>query len=127
MGRLDNSQFLKELTKLVENNNGKSSIYLTQKRLTSDPQENDLPDNVIPPTDETKSNNESTYPLLVRVSMNSSNNKKEKQNKVKISTVVENNQLEQFWVDYVQVLKNGFIGLKKKDKKKSKKGKVSKP
>ena len=82
MGRLDNSQFLKELTKLVENNNGKSSIYLTQKRLTSDPQENDLPDNVIPPTDETKSNNESTYPLLVRVSMNSSNNKKK--NKIKL-------------------------------------------
>lgn len=126
MGRLDNAQFLKELTKLVQDNNGKSSIYLTQKRLTSDKQENDLPDNVIPPTEETNPKNETTYPLLVRVAMNSSNNKKEKQNKVKISTIVENNQLEQFWVDYVQVLKNGFIGLKKKDKKKHKKGKVSK-
>ncbi|RCK58814.1 Signal recognition particle subunit SRP14 [Candida viswanathii] len=123
MTRLDNAQFMKELTKLVQNNNGKSSIYLTQKRLTSDPQPNDLPHNVIPPTDEDKPANETTYPLLVRVAMNSSDNKKEKQNKVKISTVVENNQLDQFWADYVQVLKNGFIGLKKKDKRRAKRAK----
>ncbi|KAL6451574.1 SRP14 Signal recognition particle 14 kDa protein [Candida maltosa Xu316] len=124
MTRLDNSNFLKELTKLVQQNNGKSSIYLTQKRLTAEPQSNDFPTNVI--ENDQLPTNETTYPVLVRVSMNSSDNKKEKQNKVKISTVIENNQLEQFWVDYIQILKNGFIGLKKKDKKKNKKGRVSK-
>ena len=31
MTRLDNSQFLKQVETLTQSNNGKSSIYLTQK------------------------------------------------------------------------------------------------
>lgn len=62
MTRLDNSQFLKQVETLTQSNNGKSSIYLTQKRLSpslssitttttaEDESINDLPTNVITPT-----------------------------------------------------------------------------
>ncbi|KAI5966096.1 hypothetical protein CANMA_003342 [Candida margitis] len=128
MTRLDNSQFLKELSQVVTNNNGKSSIYLTQKRLsspdvTSSPSINDLPTNVIP-NDQIQNN--TSYPILIRISMNSSNNKEKKQDKLRLSTVVETDQLNQFWQEYIRVLKNGLVGLKKKEKKKNKKGKVNK-
>ena len=139
MTRLDNSQFLKQVETLTQSNNGKSSIYLTQKRLsssitTTEEGINDLPTNVITPHPKTTTtntttntiNNDSKYPLLIRLSMNSSDNKsktktinKEKE-RVKISTVVEINQLNEFWDQYIQILKTGFMGLKKKkDKKKS--------
>lgn len=129
MTRLDNSQFLKQLNDAVTNNNGKSSIYLTQKRLTSSSNEssslsiNDLPTNVIP---HNQIQNSTSYPILVRISMNSTNNKDKKQGKLKLSTVVETDQLNQFWQQYIRVLKNGFVGLKKKEKKKNKKSKVTK-
>ncbi|KAF6071384.1 Signal recognition particle 14kD family protein [Candida albicans] len=135
MTRLDNSQFLKQVETLTQSNNGKSSIYLTQKRLSpslssitttttaEDESINDLPTNVITPTPKTTTtttttiNNDSKYPLLIRLSMNSIQKKKER---VKISTVVELDQLNEFWDQYIQILKSGFIGLKKKkDKKKS--------
>lgn len=150
MTRLDNSQFLKQVETLTQSINGKSSIYLTQKRLSpslssitttttaEDESINDLPTNVITPTPKTTTttttttttiNNDSKYPLLIRLSMNSSDNKiktktdnkvQKKKERVKISTVVELDQLNEFWDQYIQILKSGFIGLKKKkDKKKS--------
>lgn len=128
MTRLDNSQFLKQLNEAVVKNDGKSSVYLTQKRLSS--QEgassvtiDDLPTNVIP---DDRVQNDTSYPILVRISMNSTNNKDKKQEKLKISTVVETDQLSQFWQQYIRVLKGGFVGLKKKEKKKTKKSKVAK-
>ncbi|CCG22024.1 hypothetical protein CORT_0B03130 [Candida orthopsilosis Co 90-125] len=129
MTRLDNSQFLKQLNDAVTNNNGKSSIYLTQKRLASSSNESssssidDLPTNVIP---HNQIQNSTSYPILVRISMNSTNNKDKKQEKLKLSTVVETDQLNRFWQQYIRVLKNGFVGLKKKEKKKNKKSKVTK-
>lgn len=131
MGRLDNTEFLKQVGDLLSTNSGKSSVYLTQKRLSPTlPLElstgiTDLPTNVI--ENETYPQNTATYPILIRISMNGKE-KKDKKDKVKLSTVVENDQLEHFWSDYVQVLKNGFVGLKKKEKKKAKtkKGKVTK-
>ncbi|WLF80484.1 hypothetical protein PVL30_004266 [Lodderomyces elongisporus] len=145
MTRLDNSQFLKQLNDLVVKNQGKSSIYLTQKRLSTPDftttttaskssnthdykVPNDLPTNVIESNSrEEIPHNDETYPILIRIAMNSADNKKLKKEKVKLSTVVEIAQLNQFWTEYIQVIKNGFVGLKKKEKKnKSKKNKVSK-
>lgn len=134
MGRLNNSQFLTQLSEVLASNNGESSVYVTQKRLTTTlpideptPKINDLSSNVIK-TDAFEENT-GTYPVLIRICMNPGNNKNTSQSKqkTKLSTVVETGNLDQFWGDYVQVIKNGFVGLKKKDKKKNKKsGKVSK-
>ncbi|RLV92263.1 hypothetical protein JA1_003303 [Spathaspora sp. JA1] len=128
MTRVDNVEFIKELTKVLSANNGKKSVYFTQKRLSpalpldssADTTTGDLPSNVI----ETEGNNSNTYPILIRISMNGKD-KNDKQNKFKLSTIVEPESLEQFWHDYIPILRAGFLGLKKKEKKK-KKGKVSK-
>lgn len=129
MGRLNNAEFLKQANGLLADNSGKSLVYLTQKRLS-------LASELAPkePMADLASNvaeygagfpeNAETYPVLIRLSMN--DNKKTARNKTKISTVVEVAHLDQFWLDYTQVLKNGFVGLKRKDKKKAKKAKVAK-
>lgn len=128
MGRLSNTDFLAKFGSVLEENNGSSSIYLTQKRLAHTPIENsessinDLSSNVIDTEQFPKNNTQ--YPILIRVSMNGDGKEKKKN---KISTVVEHNNLDNFWTEYVQVIKTGFVGLKKKEKKKGKKGsKISK-
>ncbi|EGW35529.1 uncharacterized protein SPAPADRAFT_146876 [Spathaspora passalidarum NRRL Y-27907] len=120
MTRVDNAEFIKELTKVLSTNNGKKSVYFTQKRLspalpldsTTDATTADLPSNVI----ETEGNNTSTYPVLIRISMNGKD-KNDQKSKYKLSTIVEPQALEQFWQDYIPILRAGFVGLKKKEKK----------
>lgn len=124
MGRLNNQEFLEAVEKLLVSNNGKSSVYLTQKRLTTldiDETNTDLATNVIeygvPVT------NTQQYPILLRLSMNGKK-KGDKSDKVKLSTVIETEDLPQFWLSYMNIIKAGFVGLKKKEKKK--KNRVSK-
>lgn len=127
MGRLANHEFLAEVGKLLADNNGKKSVYVTQKRLVLEVDTpghlDDLPLNVVTLEMEPLAPvNVKTYPILVRVQMNG----KERGDKLtKLSTVVETDKLEKFWGDYVQVLKSGMVGLKKQKKKKNK-NKVSK-
>lgn len=124
MPRLNNSDFLTSVSELLTKNQGKSSVYLTQKRLkpSLDVEEsseiNDLSLNVLPTTE---FGTQQHFPVLIRVSMNGKNSKK-----TKLSTVIEVDRLDEFWSEYSQIIKSGFVGLKKKDKKKSKKNKVKK-
>ncbi|CUM62924.1 uncharacterized protein PRCAT00000484001 [Priceomyces carsonii] len=128
MGRMNRTEFITELTSILQNNEGKSSVYLTQKRLSDallvddETSIHDLSSNVISENNEFKENTEK-YSILIRVSMNT---KAKKQPKVKLSTVVDVDNLEVFWNEYSQALKAGFMGLKKKEKKKVKKSKISK-
>lgn len=131
MTRLANHEFLAEVGKLLAANDGKNSVYVTQKRLVLDVEAPghlaDLPSNVVTLEMEPLAPvNVTTYPILVRVQMNG---KERKDKLTKLLTVVETSQLEQFWGDYVQVLKNGMVGLRKREKKKKKnknKNKVTK-
>lgn len=122
MGRLSNKEFLAKIGSELESNNGKSSVYLTQKRLVQSLEPTlpsaleDLSSNVVEHSKEYPTNTQ-TYPVLLRFTTG----KKES----KVSTVVEPENLESFWTEYVQVLKSGFVGLRKKEKK-AKKGKVTK-
>lgn len=122
MGRLNNSEFITRVEDLLTENGGKSSVYFTQKRLSMPLDKaplseiNDLPSNTIEHDGQFKTNTEK-YPVLVRVT---SGNKESK-----VSTVVEPENLDQFWSQYAQVLKTGMVGLKKREKK-SKKSKVAK-
>ena len=56
-------------------------------------------------------NTKETFPLLVRASDG---------NKLKISTVVSQDDLEAFFGRYAEVCKTGMQGLKKRDRKKEK-------
>jgi hypothetical protein len=113
---------------LLSKNGGKSSIYITQKRLsyTIDKEIDgtlpfsDLPADVKPilhdSTPKTKS-----YPVLIRIT----DGNKDKSKKMKLSTVVQPENLDLFWNEYTNILKTGFVGLKKKSKKKAKKASKS--
>ncbi len=52
--------------------------------------------------------------------------KEEKKDKIKISTVVQADELEVFFVKYAEVWKAGMSGLKKRDRSGRKKGKAKK-
>ncbi|KAF5210603.1 putative signal recognition particle subunit [Clavispora lusitaniae] len=123
MGRLNNTDFLSKISNVLEVNDGKSSVYLTQKRLVqslepSSPSTlDDLSSNVVEHPREFPSNHQ-RYPILIRFTNGDKKNK--------WSTVVEHENLDTFWTEYTQILKSGFVGLRKKEKKKAKKGKVSK-
>ncbi len=52
--------------------------------------------------------------------------KDEKKDKIKISTVVQADELEVFFVKYAEVWKAGMTGLKKRDRSGRKKGKAKK-
>lgn len=62
-------------------------------------------------------------PVLIRATNGKS---KEKKDKVKISTVVQADELEGFFVKYAEVWKAGMSGLKKRDRSGRKKGKPKK-
>lgn len=118
-------QFFKQVSEFLTKNNGKSSIYLTQKRFSYDidseiegtePFE-DLPNGVEPLLHQKTTQNSKKYPILIRIT----DGNIDKSKKIKLSTVVEPDQLDSFWNEYTNILKSGFIGLKKKSKSKSKK------
>lgn len=123
-------QFFKQVTSLLTKNNGKSSIYLTQKRLSYNLDDeingteefSDLSNNVKPILHETKLNNSKKYSILIRIT----DGNKDKNLKIKLSTIVEPEKLDSFWNEYTNILKTGFIGLKKKSKSKKKSKKISK-
>ncbi|GMG23390.1 unnamed protein product [Ambrosiozyma monospora] len=132
MGRLSNKEFLSQVESHLKKNEGKSSVYLTQKRLNSiDDTQIDSTNtddklsskfDVIDPLSSTKTTEETKdttaeYPLLLRFTDGTKD--------LKLSTVVEFKELNKFWDDYSNVLKAGFVGLKKKTKKKAKKSKKS--
>ncbi|KAF3938411.1 hypothetical protein ABW19_dt0200839 [Dactylella cylindrospora] len=68
---------------------------------------------------------ETPLPVLIRATNGKSNDPKHEGKRVKLSTVVEADQLEGFFARYAEVCKQGLTGLKKKVRKgkKSKKAK----
>lgn len=122
-------QFFKEVTNLLAKNGSKSSIYLTQKRLsyTVDAEIegvapfSDLSKEVKPVLHEYNPDSKQ-YPILIRVT----DGNKDKSARIKLSTVVEPENLDTFWNEYTNVMKAGFVGLKKKSKSKKKTKKASK-
>ena len=57
-------------------------------------------------------------PIIIRAS--NSKSKKRRDKKIKLSTVVEADALEGFFVKYAEVCKLGMSGLKKRDRSKAK-------
>ncbi|GMM33537.1 RNA-binding signal recognition particle subunit [Saccharomycopsis crataegensis] len=128
MGRVDNKQFLTEVGKLLTSaNSSQSSLYLTQKRYIPYDEvtgKQELPQNSVSGSASVSENtpfqiikDSENYAILFRITDGAS----DKSKKLKYSTVVTNDKLENFWKEYTNVLKSGITGLKKKEKKKNKK------
>ncbi|RHZ53647.1 signal recognition particle 14 kDa protein [Aspergillus thermomutatus] len=120
---LGHEEFFSSLSDLLSNTSQKArgSVFLTQKPL--------LPSNIS--TSEETSSSSSLPPILIRATDGSTNapnpktakdqNKKAaKTSKVKLSTVVAQEDLETFFARYAEVCKAGMTGLKKRDRKKGK-------
>ena len=66
------------------------------------------------------------HPLPVLIRATNGKSKDKKKDKIKISTVVQADDLEGFFVKYAEVCKAGMNGLKKRDRSGRKKGKAKK-
>lgn len=112
---LTSSQFFAEITSLLTSLATKShgSIYLTQKPYLAP---NSDPASTAP------------LPLLIRATNGASKDarQKSKDNKVKLATIVQPEDLEAFFAKYADVCKAGMQGLKKRDRSKRKKEKGKK-
>ncbi|KAL3468488.1 signal recognition particle, SRP9/SRP14 subunit [Aspergillus heterothallicus] len=131
---LGHEEFFASLTNLLTSTSQKTrgSVYLTQKPL-------------LPTSAEQASITTSSPSILIRAtdgntsapnpkstSTDKNNKRNSKESKVKLSTVVQPDELETFYARYAEVCKAGMTGLKKRDRKqkkakgKSGAGKVSK-
>ncbi|KAF2158058.1 signal recognition particle, SRP9/SRP14 subunit [Myriangium duriaei CBS 260.36] len=129
---LSHDEFFTGLASLLESHqkSGHGSVFLTQKRLSYDR---------FPPPSPTKIADDPLWdtrppeplPIVVRATDGKSRTKDLKKNaaKVKLSTIVEPNQMDDFFARYAETCKGGIQSLKKRDRskrKKTKKGKAEK-
>ncbi|OAX80710.1 hypothetical protein ACJ72_04949 [Emergomyces africanus] len=113
---LSNDEFFTALKTLLatQSTKARGSVFLTQKRLpTASSSSED-------PTSTTSSGTllPAPAPVLVRAT-----NGKHKDAKSKVSTVVQPDDIEGFFVRYAEVCKMGMVGMKKRDRSGRKKGK----
>ncbi|CAK4003685.1 hypothetical protein AC578_6665 [Lecanosticta acicola] len=130
-GHLGNDEFFTQLASLISKTQekGHGSVYLTQKRLTFDTSASSPPSAkkvADDPLWDTHPLN--PLPLIVRATDGKSQSKDRKRNKdkVKLSTVVQPDDLDLFFARYAEVCKAGMQSLKKRDRSKRKKDKSKK-
>ncbi|KAF7167956.1 hypothetical protein CNMCM6106_003305 [Aspergillus hiratsukae] len=121
---LGHEEFFSSLSDLLSKTSQKArgSVFLTQKPL--------LPSNATNTSEETSSSS-SLPPILIRATDGNTNapnpktakdesKKAAKTSKIKLSTVVAQEDLEAFFARYAEVCKAGMTGLKKRDRKRGK-------
>ncbi|KAI1204164.1 signal recognition particle 14kD protein [Annulohypoxylon truncatum] len=121
MGYLTNDEFFTKLTELFDQRKGKDhgSIILVQKRLSYDqPLPESTSETIFPDLHPPK-----PMPVLIRAT--NAKGKERRQDKIKISTVVEPDSLPAFFDKYAEVCKSGMTSLKPRDRSK-RKGKAKK-
>ncbi|KAJ4320568.1 hypothetical protein N0V94_003326 [Neodidymelliopsis sp. IMI 364377] len=134
MGRdhLSNDEFFTQLGNLFEHNRkkGHGSVYLTQKRLTFDSTSTPVTPTKVADDPLWDTHPEQPFPVLVRASNNRSDKKAETDRqdvaKIVLSTVVQPDDIDTFYIRYAEACKAGMSSLKKRDRKKGKKDKKKK-
>ncbi|KAF2766533.1 signal recognition particle, SRP9/SRP14 subunit [Teratosphaeria nubilosa] len=127
---LGSDDFFTQLASLIHatQQKGHGAVYLTQKRLTFDtsassPSPTKVQDDPLwdlhPPN---------PLPIIVRATDGKSQLKDRQKNKekVKLSTIVQPDDIESFYTRYAEVCKAGMQSLKKRDRSKRKKDKGKK-
>ncbi|KAM4057987.1 signal recognition particle 14kD protein [Hirsutella rhossiliensis] len=113
---LGQDEFFDKLGELFHSRKGSDhgAIYLTQKRLTYN-QDCPLPtaDNPMPDLV-----SENPMPLIVRASNGKS--KRQRADKLKLSTIVQPHDLDKFYTRYAEICKAGMTALKPRDRSKKK-------
>ncbi|KAH7369903.1 signal recognition particle 14kD protein-domain-containing protein [Rhexocercosporidium sp. MPI-PUGE-AT-0058] len=137
-GHLSNDDFFLRLSELFDDRRQKDhgSIYLTQKRSTGSPNSAHISPASLTAAvtygedtdvNSTETSTEAPFPdqnlskplpIIIRASNGKSKANRDK--KVKLSTIVEVDDLEGFYAKYAEVCKLGMSGLKKRDRSKAK-------
>ncbi|KAF5692130.1 signal recognition particle subunit srp14 [Fusarium circinatum] len=109
-------QFFAKLGELFNHRKGSDhgAIYLSQKRLTYG---QDIP---IPSEEESSPDIHPGKPLPLIIRATNGKGKKDRSKKTKLSTVVNPEDLEAFYVRYADVCKAGMTALKPRDRSKKK-------
>ncbi|KAG6032886.1 hypothetical protein E4U41_007092 [Claviceps citrina] len=102
------SKFFDRLAQLFNKRRGSDhgAVYLTQKRFSFDNQVHSNEDDGGP------------RPLIIRATNGKS--KKERDAKSKMSTIVQPNDIDDFYIRYADVCKSGMAALKPRDRSKKK-------
>ncbi|KAF7549798.1 hypothetical protein G7046_g8230 [Stylonectria norvegica] len=113
---MSHDEFFAKLGELFNHRKGSDhgAIYLTQKRLTYD---QDIP---TPSDDDPAPDLHPGKPLPVIVRATNGQSKRDRPNKVKLSTVVQPDDLETFYARYAEICKAGMTALKPRDRSKKK-------
>ncbi|TAQ87347.1 hypothetical protein B7494_g4328 [Chlorociboria aeruginascens] len=117
---LSNDNFFMRLSELFDKRRQKDhgSIFLTQKRMTHG---GDAEDNTTDPApSQPFSDLNLSRPLPIIIRATNSKSKRDKSSKIKLSTIVEPDDIERFFGRYADVCKLGMSGLKKRDRSKQK-------
>ena len=128
-------QFFARLSSLFEarRKSEHGSIFLTQKRCiltipsTFSPPSHSLIKNSVNPPEYSSSSPDSLFPdlklngpLPVLIRATNGKSKEHRADKIKLSTIVQADQLEGFFVRYAEICKGGMQGMKKRDRSKNK-------
>ncbi|CAF9917809.1 MAG: hypothetical protein GOMPHAMPRED_001384 [Gomphillus americanus] len=107
---LSAEEFLARLRQLFASTsyeNHSRSVFLTQKRLT--------PHTTAPTADSLSDLNPTQpFPILIRATNGKSREKKGE--KIKLSTIVQDSELDNFFTRYAELCKTGMSNLKKRDR-----------
>ncbi|KAG5952495.1 hypothetical protein E4U53_000686 [Claviceps sorghi] len=115
-GHLSQDEFFDRLAQLFDRRKGADhgAVYLTQKRFSfidrvGMNEGHDSP---------TQENNQGLMPVIIRATNGKS--KRERGLKVKMSTIVEPNDIDNFYLRYAEICKSGMAALKPRDRSKKK-------
>ncbi|EMF12499.1 signal recognition particle, SRP9/SRP14 subunit [Sphaerulina musiva SO2202] len=122
---LGNDEFFTKLTSLIAKTQekGHGSIFLTQKRLTYPASTPVNPSQTLDPLHDLNPPSD-PLPIIIRATDGKSQSKDSKKTtaqKIKLSTIVQPDDLESFFAKYAEVCKTGMQSLKKRDRSKRKK------
>ncbi|KAL8827008.1 MAG: hypothetical protein Q9170_007182 [Blastenia crenularia] len=119
-------EFFARLSSLFDSrrNSTHGSIFLTQKRLSSKTLPKSSP--AAAPTDAPFSDLNPSSPLPVLIRASNGKSKEHRKDKIKLSTIVQPDELDGFFTKYAEIMKAGTTALKKRDRSGRKKAKAKK-
>ncbi|GAB7360891.1 hypothetical protein MBLNU230_g0877t1 [Neophaeotheca triangularis] len=124
------AKFFSQLSSLLQKTQqtGHGAIHMTQKRLTYDPTTPSTTPSKVADDPLWDTHPPNPLPIIVRATDGKTRNQEKVKNKqkVKLSTVVQPDDLEAFFSRYAVLCKAEFQGLKKRDRSKRKKAKKGK-
>ncbi|KAL2752184.1 hypothetical protein ACRALDRAFT_1078224 [Sodiomyces alcalophilus JCM 7366] len=117
VSHLSHDEFFNGLVELFNSrkDKGQGAVYLVQKRLSYPPDPASSP-----PTDALPSDSHPVKPAPVIVRATNGNSSRSKSPKIKLSTIVEPDALDEFFARYADVCKAGMVALKPRDRSKKK-------